>query len=64
MTLKEACDIGLECGCRTVGEVLLNVEIHATSLFKMDDLVDELIELMEDAEDYGDDVLIEEVFRG
>lgn len=61
MTLKEAYEIGKKSGCRTVGEVILNIEIHATELFKSGNMIEELIELAEDARDLSDDVLMEEV---
>ena len=61
MKLNEACRIGKKAGCQTVGEAILNVEIHATSMFKLSDMVEELLELAEDSESYADDVLINDI---
>lgn len=61
MTLKEACKIGKATGCRTVGEAILNIEIHAVSLFSWPEMVSELRELAEDAAGIDDDCPIEKV---
>lgn len=60
MKLKEACEIAEECGLETIGEAILNIEIHASSLFTHDELDRELNELYEDTKNYqmDDSVLI------
>lgn len=50
MTLAECLELGKECGLSTVQECVLNVEIHATSLFSYDKMNDELQELYCDLE--------------
>lgn len=45
MTLKECRELGHLCGLETDKECILNVEIHALSLFKYEDIDDELEEL-------------------
>lgn len=61
MTLKKACEIGKKAGCITVGEAILNIENHAVSLFGWPDMAAELKELVDEATDCDDDILIEEV---
>lgn len=61
MKLKEACELGKEIGCRTVGEAILNVEHSATSLFKWSEMAEELRELVEEAKDIDDNCLIEDL---
>jgi hypothetical protein len=48
MRLRAAVELGVECGLRTVGEAVLNVELHAPSLFEYTSLNKELDELAED----------------
>ena len=38
MKLREACELGRDMGCGTIEEAVLNVEIHAPSLFGWDKL--------------------------
>lgn len=45
MKLREVCELGRDMGCETIEEVILNVEIHAHSLFGWDKLSDELLEM-------------------
>lgn len=52
MKVKEACEIAEDCGLETIGEAILNIEIHAISLFSYDELNKELSELYEDAKNY------------
>lgn len=47
MKLKKALEIARDCGLETVGEAILNIHIHATSLFSLSDLDRELDELKE-----------------
>ena len=45
MTLNECIEMGRECGLTTLGEAYDNVSIHATSLFKWEDIEKEIQEL-------------------
>ena len=45
MRLNEAIEFGKECGLETVEECMRNVEIHAISLFKYEDINKELNEM-------------------
>jgi hypothetical protein len=53
MKLKEALEIGDECGLSHIGEALLNIEIHAGSLFSYDKIAIEIEELFNDFKDSG-----------
>lgn len=48
MLVREALEIGLECGLETVGEAVLNIQIHAASLFGYSDIPNEVGELLKD----------------
>lgn len=61
MKLREALELADECGLSTVGEAVLNVEIHATSLFPYSRINEELNELIMEASDYDDNQLISEL---
>lgn len=52
MKLKEACELAECCGLETIKEAVLNVEIHATSLFSYDEIDRELDELYKELENY------------
>lgn len=54
MKLYDACDIGKACGLETVGEAVLNISMHAISIFAYDQLNDELNELYSEADAYDD----------
>lgn len=45
MKLKDACEIGLSCDLEMTGEALMNIELHAISLFAYDKINEELAEL-------------------
>ena len=45
MKLKKALEIGIDCGLETVGECVLNIQMHAGSLFSYPDSGKELSEL-------------------
>ncbi len=62
MKLKEACEIGYACGCETIKEAILNVELHCGSLFKYDDATLDLYELQEDAAPYDHNMKILSLF--
>lgn len=55
MKIKEACEFADECGVETIGEAILNIELHAVSLFSLDEISNELNELHEDAKNYDMD---------
>lgn len=61
MKLKEALELADECGLSTVGEAILNVELHAPSLFPYEKIHTELNELYQEAAAYDDNQLISEV---
>lgn len=52
MKVKEACEIAKDCGLETIGEAILNIELHVLSLFSYDEIDKELRELYEDAKNY------------
>ena len=52
MKIKKACEIAKVCGLKTIGEAILNIELHANTLFSYDELNKELNELYEDAKNY------------
>lgn len=45
MKLKKALEIGIDCGLETVGECVLNIQMHAGNLFSYPDMEKELGEL-------------------
>ena len=51
MTLQDCLELGRECGLSTLDECVRNVEIHSSSLFKYDDLANELTELYKNIEE-------------
>lgn len=53
MTLKEVCELADACGLETVGEAVLNVELHWSMLFTVDSMNEELNELYEDINELG-----------
>tara|TARA_Y100000034_G_scaffold132889_1_gene196952 strand:+ start:139 stop:351 length:213 start_codon:yes stop_codon:yes gene_type:complete len=48
MKLKEVCRIGKEVGMTTIGESVDNIDHHAMSLFKYDDISNQLTEMYTD----------------
>jgi len=48
MKLKLACKLGKQMGMITIGEAVDNIEHHAISLFKYEDIVNELDEMYND----------------
>ena len=48
MTLKQAREIGKECGLETDMECLANIELHCTMFFRYEDMEKELTELRND----------------
>ena len=67
MKLKLALDIGRDCGLSTVGEAMLNIDIHAISIFDYGKMAAELHELhdewnsLKDNRNYNDESSIEQV---
>lgn len=53
MRLNEAIELAKECGLTTVGEALLNIRIHALSLFKYGEEKKEILELINDFKESG-----------
>lgn len=51
MKLKEALEIGIDCGLETARECIRNVDIHTLSLFLYSEIGKELDELYVDAEE-------------
>lgn len=51
MKLKEALEIGIDCGLETARECIRNVNIHAPSLFLYSEINKELNELYTEAEE-------------
>lgn len=45
MTLKTACAIGVNCGLTTIGEAVLNIDLHAMNIFAYSEIPIELREL-------------------
>lgn len=54
MKLKDACDIGLDCGLETTGEAVMNIELHAISIFNYDQIPAEIAELRAEYSAAGD----------
>lgn len=48
MKIKEALEIGEECGLLTIKESLLNIQIHAASLFSYENIQTELKNLYDE----------------
>lgn len=62
MKLKTACGIALDCGLNTIGEAIMNIDIHATSVFSYSEMNKELAELYEDAKGIDLEAKIKQVF--
>lgn len=54
MKLKDACEIALACDLSTTGEAVLNVRLHAISLFDYGEIPTELQELDAELAQVGD----------
>ena len=63
MKLLRACEIANNCGLTTVGQAVMNVKIHAASMFTYDELDSELKELMDEAASYNKETLIYDVLQ-
>ena len=64
LKLREACEIAESVGLRTVGEAVLNIEMHAGMFWAYEEMVDELNELVKEADQYGDDTSIFYILEG
>ena len=51
MKLKTALEIGIDCGLKTIGECLYNIQIHSPSLFAYSEINKELNELILERDD-------------
>ena len=51
MTLKQAREIGRDCGLTTDEECVRNIDIHCTMLFKYSEMFEELEELYKEYEE-------------
>lgn len=49
MKLKTAFGIALDCGLNTIGEAIMNIDMHSICIFSYDAIDKELTELYEDA---------------
>lgn len=62
MKLREACNIGLACGLETLGEAVMNIQIHAMNIFTYDEMVKEINELVLECTNYDSSSKILDVF--
>ena len=62
MKLKTACNIALDCGLNTIGEAIMNIDIHATSVFSYREMNKDLAELYKDAKGIDLEAKIKQVF--
>ena len=62
MKLREACNIGLACGLETLGEAVMNIQIHAMNIFTYDEMVKEINELVSECTIYDANSKILDVF--
>ena len=51
MKLKEALEIGIDCGLETARECIRNIDIHATSFFSYSEISKEIDELYNEVEE-------------
>ena len=63
MKLVDACDIGEACGLQTVGEAVINIELHAHSLFAYSEMGAELAELYAEARTIQDKTPISAILK-
>ena len=63
MRLIEALNIAKACGLNTVGEAVMNINLHAVSLFPFEDLPLELEQLESEAKSFDKDALISEAMK-
>jgi hypothetical protein len=63
MRLIEALNIAKACGLNTVGEAVMNISLHAVSLFPFEDLPSEFEQLESEAKSFDKDTLISEAMK-
>ena len=51
MTLKTCLEIGKDCGLETVGESVLNIDIHAMSIFTYSTITQEINEIIKERDE-------------
>ena len=51
MTLKACLEIGNDCGLKTVGEAIYNINLHAGNIFDYSKINIEMKELLDEAKD-------------
>lgn len=64
MKLREACEVAKGAGLKTVGEAVLNIELHASMFWPYDKMAFELVELVKEADQYEDDTPISLILEG
>jgi len=64
MRLIEALKMAEACGLSTVGEAVMNIELHAGSLFPYQDLPLELAQLESEASAFDENVRVKEAIAG
>ena len=69
MKLEKACKIALSCGLTTIGEAVLNIKLHANSMFdyhlwneEIAELENEYIECLQEHSDTSENLKISDVF--
>lgn len=62
MKLKKACEIAIDCGLSTIGEALMNIDMHAICIFLYSEIDKELLELYTEAKPYENNTKILDVF--
>ena len=63
MKLKDCLEIGRDCGLKTVGEAITNIELNSSSLFAYSEIKNELNELYEATKDISYDTTIGEILN-
>ena len=63
MKLIEALNIAKACGLNTVGEAVMNIRLHAVSLFPFEDLPSEFEQLESEVKSFDKDTLISEAMK-
>lgn len=61
MKLDAAMRTAAVCGLKTLGEAFDNIIIHSLSLFKYEDIGDEISELLKECRELGDDSVWQEM---
>ena len=55
MTLKEVCELADACGLETVGEAVMNAELHYDALVSISEMEEEFEKLYREVRELGDD---------